>query len=112
MNELNWNFHVDMVSLTLNELWLHSGVASEMHYRYVEPSPVEEDPNKPETWALDRSAEVSFSAAVQGCVLHLGEKLDRQAAWCAPPTLEGATVDQDLTDTPHPMAALAFQTPN
>ena len=34
MNELNWNFHVDMVLLTLNE----------MHCRYVEPSPVEEDP--------------------------------------------------------------------
>ena len=49
MNELNWNFHVDMVLLTLNELWLHGGVASEIHCRYVEPSPVEEDPKNPET---------------------------------------------------------------
>ena len=71
MNELNWNFHVDMVLLTLNGLWLHGGVASVMRCRYVEPSPVEEDPKNPETWALDRPAKVSFSAAVQGCVLHL-----------------------------------------
>ena len=52
MYELNWNFHVDMVLLTLIELWLHGGVASEMHCRYVEPSPMEEDSIKPETWAL------------------------------------------------------------
>ena len=112
MNELNCNFHVDMVLWTLNELWLHGGMASEMHCRYVEPSPVEEDPKKPETWALERPAEAPFSSALQGCVLHLGKKAYRHAAWCAHPTPEGATINQDLTDTPHPVAALAFQTPN
>ena len=81
--ELNWNFNVDMVLLTFNELGMHGGVASEMHRRYVEPSPLEEDPKNPETWVLDRPPVVSFSAALQGCVLHLGKKLYRQATWYA-----------------------------
>ena len=98
-----------MVLLTLNELWLHGGVASEMHCRYVEPSLVEEDAKKLETRALERPAEASFSTALQGCVPHLGKKVYRHAAWCAPPTPEGATINQDLTDTSHPMAALAFR---
>ena len=112
MNELNWIFHVDMALFTLNELWLNGGVAREMHCRYVEPSAVQEDPRKPETWASERPGEVSLSSALQGCVLHLGKKAYRHAAWCAPPTPEGSNINQDLTDTPHPMAALAFQTPN
>ena len=112
MNQLDWNFHVDMVLLTLKELWLHGGVASEMHRRYVEPLPVEEDPKNKETWALDHPAEVSSSAALQCCVPHLGKKLYHQGTWCAPPTQDGAKMNWDLTGTPHPMAPLVFETPN
>ena len=112
MNEQDTNFDVDMVLLTSNELWLHAGWATEMHCHCVEPSPVGEDPRKRETWAFERPAEASVSSTLQGCVLQLAKKAHRHAAWSAPPTLEGATINQDLTDTPHLMAALAFQTPN
>ena len=89
MNEMKCKFHVDMVLLTLNELWLQVGVASGMHCRYVEPSPLEENPKKPETWALERTAGASFSSALQGCALHLGKKVYCHAECCAPPTPEG-----------------------
>ena len=65
MNELNWNFHVDMVLLTLNEFWLHAGVARELHCRYVEPSAVEKDLRKPERGGAKRKKKRGRGAVQQ-----------------------------------------------